>query len=297
MRTSLKEWSLISVTILLLCVFLFLHLKEDDTKDDKQLQNGSIDADTEHVNTDRTPHTKILKSLKPHRENQKDDTGNKMEITESRVHSSESINFESADYFIAESEDEGEVVDLLTELGIHPEEVDDIVAAMFEQSENNEIQEEVWDVEEEFIRAQQELEENIYDDLIDSGISVDEIEMVLEMAVSGSEHEEIDDGFPQEEDNSILIEDESEQGMPIPMDESNTPRLVMDDFEEKMYMEDAGFETEDEFSQGDNGIVSLSEEEVEAIIVDFQNFAMSIEEIDGLSENTYTEDEIEEGAE
>ena len=297
MRTSLKEWSLVSVTILLLGVFLFLHLKEDDPKDEKQLRNGLIDADTESVNTHRTPHTKILKSKKRHRGNQKDYNGSKMEITECRVHPSESTNFESTDYSIAESEDEDEVVDLLTELGIHAEEVDDVVAAMFEQSKNSEIQEEVWDVEEESIYAQQELEENIYDDLMDSGISVDEIEMVLAMVVSGSEPEEIDGGFPQEEDDSILIEDESEQGMPIPMDESNTPRQVMDDFEEKMYMEDAGFETEDEFSQGDNGIVSLSEEEVEAIIVDFQNFAMSIEEIDRPSENTSTEDEIEEGAE
>ena len=284
MRAYLQELSLVALVVILVSLFVLVHLNHEDVREIKLLDNESTDLGTDTLNTRETPNNEIVKSKKQGEpNNRKDSVGNQAKVTVGRIEVVESIDFGITDVFAEEPEDE--VADILAGLGVDEEEINDVVVAMFDAQENDGIQEETWDVGEAFAGAQLESRETVMADLYESGISMEEIHMVLETLFPDSEDESLEDGFGLKENEFGMINDKPEKEFLTPLDESNFSNEMMKDLIEAISREDVGYETEEDVPMEDTELMSLPAEDAEAIINDFHNFDLSMEEIDSILED------------
>ena len=288
MRAHLQELSLFAFVIFLASLCIFVYLDDNEVTESELTSKGFTTLGTGPVNGGQNLSKQIAKSKKQGKiNNRKNRVRNPNKAGEGSVNPIMSARGRTLDNIVSNSEDEA--VDFLVGLDIDEDIVSDATVAMFEVSEDNVTSELIWDVEEDPERAQREFRDNVLDDLHDAGISTEEMDMVLKTMLSDLEYEDFGEGLGIEGKSIVAVEDESTMEMPTPMDESNTPVDIMEDIIEAMSMEDEGYPNGGKSFIEDNEFEPLSTEDIEAIIYDFQNYDMSIEEIEGIQETTSKE--------
>ena len=295
MKTNQQELSVLAIVLSLLFLFVIVNPKHDERTSDNRPDNTTFESNMELLRKQNPSHVKILPSNNHDIRNRKNSITRRIPAN-NRVDSSES--HDSAGTSAPGNESNDERMDLSNGLDIHQEELDDVVVAMFQHSENHEVQEEVLDIEEESVRSQTALEEQIFDDLLESGLSIEETEMVLETLFRDIEDDSVEDVFPLEEEALVVTEDTPEEEIATPMEAMDIPEEVVDNLIEAISTANDGYEAEDGSFEGDNQFAALSEEEIEAIVNDFHNLGMTMEEIDGILESisadNYSHDDITE---
>ena len=287
MKINLQELLLLAMVVFLLGVFIFVRPGQDEVTAESQRRNDSIDSATEHLDKNQTLRVRMRKSNKSDNRNRKDSADLRIKIGSNRVPPKASLDFESGHLNTGESDEE--ISDLSAELGIHKGEIDDALMAMFENNEHDEVQEDILAVESEWTRSQIELEEDVFDNLLESDLSMEETEMVLETLLSNSENDPSEETSPIEGEESVVTEATSEDDIVDPIGDMDLPEEIIEDLIEAMSMEDEGNTLDEEYAQEEDEFGSLPDEEQEKILQEFHNLGMSIDEIDEILETLSTD--------